>query len=56
VAAVKVALHIDAFVVLYQIALPATYLRRRGGLVTAVQVSDLTHIFDVIIRAQSRVI
>jgi hypothetical protein len=39
---------------LYQIALPATHLRRCGGLVTAVQAFDLTHVFDVIIPAQSQ--
>ena len=44
----------DIFVELYQIALPATHLRRCGGLVTAVQAFDLTHVFDVIIPAQSQ--
>jgi hypothetical protein len=39
---------------LYQIALPATHLRRCGGLVTAVQAFDLTHVFDVIIPTQSQ--
>jgi hypothetical protein len=40
---------------LYQIALPATYLRRCGGFVTSVHVFDLTHVYDVIIPAQGRV-
>jgi len=40
---------------LYQISLPATQLRRRGGLVTAVVVFDLTHIYDVIVLARRRV-
>jgi hypothetical protein len=30
------------------------HLRRCGGLVTAVQAFDLTHVFDVIIPAQSQ--
>jgi hypothetical protein len=34
---------------LYQIALPATHLRRYSGLVTAIQVFDLTHVYDAII-------
>ena len=42
--------------VLYQIALPATHLRRYSGLVTAIQVFDLTHVYDAIISAQHRVI
>jgi len=41
---------------LYQIALPATHLRRYSGLVTAIQVFDLTHVYDAIISAQHRVI
>jgi len=32
----------------YQIALPATYLRRCGGFVTSVQAFDLTHVYDAI--------
>jgi hypothetical protein len=43
-------------IALYQIALPATYLRRYSGLVTAIQVFDLTHVYDAIIPAQHRVI
>ena len=35
---------------LYQIALRATHLRRCDWLVMAAQVSDLTHVYDVIIR------
>jgi hypothetical protein len=50
----------DALIVadpgLYQIALPATHLRRYNGLVTAIQVFDLTHVYDAIIPAQHRVI
>ena len=48
-----VALAINA---LYQIALPATHLRRYSGLVTAIQVFDLTHVYDAIILAQHRII
>jgi|BarGraNGADG00212_1021973.scaffolds.fasta_scaffold07427_1 hypothetical protein len=42
--------------VLYQIALPATHLRRYSGLVTTIQVFELTHVYDAIISAQHRVI
>ena len=37
---------------LYHIALPATYLRRYRELVTAIQVFDLTYVYDAIVRAQ----
>jgi hypothetical protein len=40
---------------LYQIALPATHLRRYVEFVTSVQVLDLTHVCDAIIPAQRRV-
>jgi hypothetical protein len=40
---------------LYQIALPATHLRRCGRFVTPVQVFDLTHVYDATIPAQRRV-
>ena len=43
------------FVILYQVALPATYLRRCGRLVTPVQVFDLTHVYDATIPAHLRV-
>ena len=41
--------------ILYQIALPATHLRRCGRFVTPVQVFDLTHVYDATIPAQRRV-
>ena len=41
---------------LYQIALSATHLRRYSGLVTAIHVFDLTHVYGAVIPAQHRLI
>ena len=41
---------------LYQVALPATHLRRFGRFVMTVQVFDLTHVYEAIMPAQGRVI
>jgi hypothetical protein len=41
----------DRFVVLYQLALPATHVRRCPGFVAPIQAFDSTRIYDAIIPA-----